>query len=201
MTSTSLRALAGAAALLAAAPAAHAQIGIAVGANFTTLGDAKDGATTATFDKASGFNAGVYYDLPLGPIALRPGIFYTDLGSLRAETSTAIADSFKVSLIEAPIDVRIRLPMPVLKPYVLAGPVLRFANSEDDDFTAKQFSLGAAAGAGVELSALGFRPFAEARYQFGLGKFVDDFTVRGNTVTTDDNTRLNAFVLRVGLTF
>ncbi len=186
-------------AALAFAPAAHAQLGVAVGANFDRVSDI-EGNTQATFNNASGYHVGVFLDLPLGPIALRPGVFYTDISNIEA-TRAGKTESYDISLVEIPVDVRFRLPLPIAKPYLLGGPVFRIANQDDENFRLNRFTMAGAAGAGLELNAFVFRPFIEARYQFGVQKFVDDFSVGGVSVQTEDNTKLNTFMLRLGVTF
>lgn len=186
-------------ALVLAAPAAHAQFGIAAGANFDQLSDVDTGSREATFKNATGYHVGLFVDLPLGPVALRPGVFYTDVSEFEVEDGAGNFDRVSLDLIEVPIDVRFRIPAPVIKPYVSAGPVFRFAQNQDEDgeFEPEDFTIAAAAGAGVELSALGFRPFAEARYQFGL----QDLTKEVAGFSTASGGRVNSFMIRVGLTF
>ncbi len=192
-------ALAACCALAAAQPAA-AQIGVAIGANFDKASDFTNGSDDASFDNATGYHIGVFFDLPLGPVALRPGIFYTDVGSIKPE-STFDAPKVDASLVEIPIDVRYRVLLPLAKPYVLAGPVFRFANGSDDEISLTKFSMAGAAGLGVELSLAGLRPFVEARYQFGVSKFVDDYEIGGVQVESSDDVKLNSFMIRAGLVF
>lgn len=180
---------------LAAAPAARAQFGIAVGVNFDELSDAQAGAQDQSFDGAQGFHVGVFYDLSLGPVALRPGVFYTDVGKLQDASSS---DEIDLSLIEVPVDVRLRLPLIVASPYIAAGPVLRFSQPNDDGkITAKDFTLAGAAGAGVDFNLALIRPFVEARYQFGLSGIAE--TIGG--VETTNGAELSSVMLRAGLKF
>lgn len=63
-----------------------------------------------------------------------------------------------MTLLEIPIDVRYRMPLPFLTPYVMAGPVLRFPSGDEaikDNL--KEFSLAGSLGVGVEVSLLGLR--------------------------------------------
>lgn len=184
------------------APAAHAQFGVAVGANFDKLSDVS-GDRDATFKNASGYHVGVFIDLPLGPLALRPGLYYTDIGSLESESVAGARESIDIDLVEVPIDVRYRLLTPLAKPYVSAGPVLRFAQNQgdDDNVDFEKFTLAGSAGLGIELSAAGFKPFIEARYQFGIQKLVNSFELGGVQFETEDGAKLNTFMLRAGLTF
>ncbi len=202
MTSTVSRGLAAAALAAAtlAAPAAHAQIGIAVGANFDRITDVDRGSAEAAYKSASGYHVGVTYTLGLGPVAIRPGVFYTDISAFEPKDGAANAERINLDLIEVPIDIKLNVsPLPLVKPYVLAGPVFRFAQTGDDDatFEKEDFTVAGAVGAGVGVSALGFRPYAEARYQFGLQTFASDI----GGVPTDGGGRVNSFLIRLGLTF
>lgn len=194
---------------LLAVPQAQAQLGIAAGANFDRFSDIESQNYQATFDNATGFHVGLFYDLAVGPLALRPGLFYMDVGDVQpalAGDSTPNAESFDVSLIEVPIDARFRLMMlPLVQPYVLAGPSFRFASSGDDDFNEamNDFSMAGNVGLGLEigLPASTLRLFPEVRYAFGLSSFAEDFEFQGANIQIDDGTRLNNFMLRLGLTF
>ncbi len=187
-------------ALFLLTPSARAQFGVAVGANFDKASDFSLANSSESFESATGYHVGVFVDLPLGPIALRPGIFYTDVGSLEPEGSFN-APKADLSLVEIPVDVRYRILLPLAKPYVLAGPVFRLANQSSDEVDLTQFSMAGAAGLGLELSLGGLRPFVEARYQFGVSKFVDGYEVGGVTIESEDDVKLNSFMIRAGLVF
>lgn len=191
-------ALAATAAALMLTPAARAQLGVAVGANFDRVSDI-EGNTQATFNNASGYHVGVTLTLGVGPLALRPGVFYTDVGSLESEDGIS-ARNLDFDLIEAPVDVIFRIPAPIVKPYVLGGPVFRFAQNGDDDgdIEYEDFTVAGAAGVGVEVNTFVFRPYIEARYQFGLQRIANDI---GGIPTGNSDAKLNSFMLRLGLTF
>lgn len=201
MTSTATRGLAAAALLALAVPAAHAQLGIAVGANFDSISDVdRENGVQGAYKSASGYHVGATYNLSLGPIGLRPGIFYTDISAFEPEDGTNNLERVDLDLIEVPVDVTLGVGVfPLARPYVLAGPVLRFAQTSDGDDTYEKedFTIAGAAGAGVEVNALGFRPYVEARYQFGLQNFASE--VGG--IPTEGGGRVNSFMVRLGLTF
>jgi len=179
-------------------------LGIAAGANFDSFSDINHTAN-GTLDNATGFHAGIFVDLALGPVSLRPGLYYVDVGELEIDQQPGFdqAANFDLSLIEVPVDVRYRIATPIITPYLLAGPVLRFANADDDNFqdSLRDLSLAGAAGAGIEVAipGLGFRLYPEVRYQFGVTQFIDDFEVGDVAFTTD--TDLNTVMLRLGVTF
>lgn len=186
--------------------AARAQgIGLSAGANFTELSDIETGDRQATFENATGWHIHLWFDLPLGPVAVRPGVRYMDMGELfdQASIETAVAginEDQVVSLIEIPIDVRLRLGLPIISPYVLAGPVLRFPSGSDDDNRLESFSLAGGAGIGVELGLGGIRLFPELKYTFGITRFTQDsYEIGDVTISPDEDQRLNAVMLSVGI--
>lgn len=190
---------------LAARPA-QAQFGVAAGLNFDSFGDIDLGSAEASVENATGYHIGVFYDLAAGPLAIRPGLFYRVIQDIEYELSTGnLPDNvFDLNMIEVPIDVRFRMPAPLIAPYVLAGPVFAFASSEDDDFdeSLEDLTISANIGVGVELGILGVRLFPELRYSFGITPIVNDFDFLGSSVTPDDESqRLNVLMLRLGVAF
>lgn len=177
-----------------------AQFGISVGANFDNISDIS-GDREATFKSASGYHVGVHMELALGPLAFRPGLIYTDVGSLEARDRFNTVQQVDVSLVEIPLDFRYRLLLPIGQPYLTAGPVLRFANKSNNEVNLQDFTAAGNIGFGLELNAAGLRPFVEARYQVGLQKFMNEIQVGNIDITATDDARLNTFMLRAGITF
>ncbi len=186
---------------------AQAQLGVAVGLNFDSFTDIEVSSGSATLDNATGWHAGVFLDLALGPLALRPGVFYRDLSRIDLSV-TGFTDTFglDVSMIEIPVDVRIRLaPTPLIKPYAVVAPVFAFANSSDNgevENAVQDFTVSANVGLGLELTVPGFglKLFPEIRYAFGISRFMsEEFRIAGQTVTAADPSRNNAFMLRLGV--
>jgi hypothetical protein len=203
-------------AALAFAPTAQAQVpflgklGVAVGANFDSYTDAefnRDSDAPGNIDGATGYHIGLFYDLAIGPVGVRPGIYYVSLGDLEFDTiaGSVAGDAFSadLSLVEVPIDLRYRVITPLVQPYLSAGPVLRFANASDDNVNVKDFTVGGSVGVGVDLGIPFFSPFLEARYQFGLDGLVEDFEFGGASFSgeVEDGTQLNTFMIRLGVTF
>ncbi len=186
------------------AAAARAQLGVAVGGNFNQLSDIQT-EPEATFDNASGFHVGLFYDLALGPVSLRPGVFYVDLGEFDAAVGGFNAGTFDLNLVEIPVDVRVRLAAaPVVRPYLLAGPVFRFASTGNDDFneSLNPFTYAGNVGLGLEIGAPGgLTLFPELRYSFGVTSLTDDFTFLGAGFEADEDQHLNVFMLRLGVAF
>jgi hypothetical protein len=193
----------------AVARPAHAQLGVAVGLNFDSISDIDTGSREATFENATGYHLGVFYDLAVGPVAIRPGVFYRRVQDVKVDILDAgavLTESFDLSMVEVPIDLRLRLALPVIKPYLLAGPVIGFASTGEDDFedALEELTVAANIGIGVELSLPGFTPtlFPEIRYAFGVSRFMkEDLTIGDIAFEAADAQRLNTLMLRLGITF
>jgi hypothetical protein len=185
-------------------PSVMAQLGIAAGLNFDRLGDIRTQSSSATFDNATGYHFGIFYDLGASPISVRPGIFILNAGDIYWNLTGAVR-SFDLTLIEIPIDVRVPLlHAPLVNPYVLAGPVVSFPRSDveavKDSF--EDLLVSGSVGVGVEVTvpAMGLKLFPELRYAFGLSRFMkDSFSVEGVDFDVEDQTRLNAVMLRLGV--
>jgi hypothetical protein len=185
---------------------AEAQVGLAAGLNFDSFSDIDAGSGRATFDNASGYHVGLFFDLAAGPVALRPGLFYRNVRDVTFSVSE-IERTFDLSLIEVPVDVRVRMAaIPLIRPYALAGPVFSFASSTDPDYDEilKNLLVSANIGLGVEISvpATGIRLFPEVRYAFGISRLTreEEFNVGGVTIRPEEGQSLNTLMLRLGIT-
>lgn len=194
-------------AMVLATPA-QAQIGIGGGLNFNQLDDINSTNADATFEGSAGYHIGVFYDLGLGAFAVRPGIFYRQVGTYEFGDIPGVEDGdvdIDMNAIEVPIDVRLRLlPQAPVKPYLLAGPVLTFPQEEQDFESTKSVNLNADIGAGVEivLAGAGLTLMPELRYGIATGSFLEDeFEVGGVEVEPQDDSRLNAISLRLNVRF
>jgi hypothetical protein len=194
-------------AVLAARPA-QAQVGLAAGLTYDNLGDIEVSSARATFESATGYHVGVFVDLAAGPLAIRPGVFYRHLGNMDLGGSLIIDDvseTFDISIIEAPIDLRFRLGVtPLISPYIMAGPVIRFAATDNELFedNLENFSLAADVGFGIEVKLGAVKLFPELRYAFGITRFLkEDIVINNITITPDDEARLNTFMIRLGVGF
>ena len=197
---------------LAGAPDAHAQLGVAGGVNFDRLSDIEDSDNTdLSFENATGYHVGLFYEFGAGPLRIRPGVFYMDVGSFdfqgESDPSDQIQEEFDLSLVEVPVDLRYTIfPLPIAKPYLTAGPVFRFNVSENEGFeeTAEDFSFAGNVGGGLEISLPGsnLTLTPELRYSFGLTPVAQDFEAAGFGFSAeDDETQLNNFMLRLGVSF
>ena len=190
---------------MAFAAPAHAQIGIAGGLNFNQLDDISATSADANFENSTGYHIGVFYDLAAGPIAIRPGVFYREVGRYRFSDLPAGTEEIDLSAIEVPIDVRWRvLPLPLVKPYLLAGPVITFPQSSSDFEGTESVNLNADIGVGVEITlpGIGFTLMPELRYGIATSSFLEDnFEVGDIEVDPQDDPRLNSVMLRLNVKF
>src|SRR5690606_22825244 len=85
----------------------HGQLGVTAGLNFAELDDIDAGDRHATFDNSTGWHLHLWFDLPIGPVAIRPGIRYTDMGDLldgaTIDDLPSISDDESLRLIEIPV--------------------------------------------------------------------------------------------------
>lgn len=188
---------------LASAQSAQAQLGVGAGLNFNNLGDIEATNTNATFENSTGYHIGVFYDLGAGPLSIRPGVFYHRVGTYELPNQ----ENFDLNAIEVPVDLRFSvLPTPIVKPYLLAGPVLTFPQSEDEfEDGVEDMSLTADIGAGLEFSLPGFglTLMPELRYSIGVTNYLqDDFEVGDIDIQPeDDDQRLSKVMLRLNVMF
>jgi hypothetical protein len=183
------------------ADTAYAQgLGISAGLNFSQLSDIDTGDQRATFDNASGWHVHLWLDLPIGAVAIRPGVRYMDAGDVFESGSlSGAAESIDATLLEVPVDVRFRLPLPLLTPYVMAGPVLRFPMSDDGE-RFRSVSVAGGAGVGLELSLGGMTLYPELKYTFGLTSYTEEsYELGGVTFAPGSDQHLNAVMLSIGI--
>ena len=190
---------------LAVTPQAQAQVGLAGGLNFNQLDDISATDANANFENSTGYHIGVFYDLGLGPIAIRPGIMYRQVGTYEFSDLPAGAEEVNLNAIEVPIDVRWRvLPLPLVKPYLLAGPVLTFPQAEGAFDDTESLNLNADIGAGVEITlpGIGFTLMPELRYGIATSSFLEDeITIGCTDIQPEDEARLNSIMLRLNVKF
>jgi Outer membrane protein beta-barrel domain len=181
---------------------ARAQLGVAAGLNFDSISDVKIGSSKATFDNASGYHVGVFYDLGFGPAAFRFGLFYRDAGTLVASVP-GLSGDFDLSLIEIPVDLRLNLTAtPIVRPYFSVGPVFSFPSSGNNNFdrNLENMSVSMNVGLGLSMHLMGIEIFPEARYNVGISSFMKDkLSIGGITVQADETQRLNTVMLRLGV--
>lgn len=173
---------------------AHGQLGVAAGLNFESADDIETTSGDATFNNATGYHFGIIYDAGVGALNLRPGVFYRKVGEYEFPNSRV-----DVARYEVPLDVKVKIPLPAVSPYVLGGPMIVFPRVDGefgDDFEDSTYSLNLGIGAEISLgSRSSLQP--EIRYEYGLNEYTEeDFLT-----DSDDSPRFQGVTLRVNAVF
>ena len=181
---------------------AAAQIGILGGYNRDMLQglDVADGFSLE--DDPNGFHLGIFLNVNVGLLGIRPAIIYHRIVDIDV-AGPADALDFDLEIVEVPIDFRLRLPVPVVRPYLLAGPVFMFPSSPDEsiDSLLETGPSRIDVGLGFEWS-FGFRLWPEVRYGFGITQFMQtDFPLTGPPFSAEGDARLDTFMVRMGVSF
>jgi len=182
---------------------AQAQLGVTGGLNFDSLDDINE---SATLDNSTGYHIGIVYDLGFGPVSIRPGLLYRDVGSFEfSGVPNVDVDEVDVTAFEVPVDVRVTIfPFPLVSPYVLGGPNAFLPRSDSDAFddgledVSLTFNVGV--GADVSIPGVGLTLQPELRYEFGATDYIDDFSI-GDTDFNPTDRKLSAFALRLNVLF
>ena len=195
--------------------------GVSGGLNYGGFSDIELGDSGATYDSRSGYHVGGFVDISAGPLALRPGVYYLNVGAvftgIREDTGVQITtngqvttdylldtDRFDIEFISVPIDIRLRMGLPFFTPYFFGGPELRFrSETEVDDYidNVKPFNLSGNAGIGFEMNLGYLRLMPELRYAFDIsGLTGDELEIGERTFVTGEHI-LNSLFFRVGLVF
>lgn len=192
---------------------AHAQLGVTAGLNFAQMDDftssVQNTSVNTAFDNSTGYHVGLLYEFGSGTWTFRPGAVFRTIGTYslpRDPTVGDLRDEFDLQVVEVPLDIRLRLlDLPLIHPYVLAGPQASFPWSEGgfSDAT-KDIALSANVGAGVNIEA-SWLPASlqmELRYETGLTDFLENnFTVGDRTFEVQDEPQNSAISVRLNLLF
>ena len=189
--------------------AANAQIGIAAGLNYDSVSDLDIGDVDATFDAASGYHVGLFYDLSLGTVGIRLGAFYRDVGDVEPGDVdlddidiTDALDNFDLTMIDFPVDIRLNLTAtPLIHPYFLFGPVFSIPSSGVDfvDTHLESVLVTGNIGVGLALNIAGISLFPELRYGIGITSLLKDEIELGDVTFENDVQRVNTVMLRLGI--
>ncbi len=197
-----------AAASFVLAPTASAQFGIAAGANFEDLGDLTATDGRASFDQATGYHIGLFFNLGAGRFSVQPGAFMRDFGDV-----TIVEDgrfrTFSLTSVEIPVDIRMRLlPGRAVAPFVFAGPVVGFATTTDESIedVLRDLTISANVGGGVEVDvpSAGITLIPEIRFARSVTQFFEEgttFDIAGVDFTATEVSQQQAVMLRLGLRF
>ena len=157
--------------MLGTAAFAQTDFGIKAGLNYTKMSQIKLDGNSSDFKP--GFHAGVFADINLLVVGIRPEILYSQKGfEVDGEGGTVEST---LNYIDVPVMVKLN-PAPIVSLYV--GPQISFLLGDDwksdlsgtFDPDSKSTEFAGVIGAGVRLGKLDLG----ARYNFGLSKVVSD---------------------------
>jgi hypothetical protein len=161
------------------------QFGIKAGGNMAkpTGVDAQD--PYATLKSKVGFNGGLFLALNFGRVVtIQWEVLYTMKGATYVALDDSYTDKLYADYIEVPLLLKLKVPLPVIQPFVFAGPTVGFKlqeklqeNGQDIPLTEallKNNDYGAIFGAGLNL---GRNFMIDVRYSLGMQKVIS--TVQG----------------------
>jgi hypothetical protein len=146
-----------------------------------TGADAQD--PLATLKNKVGFMGGVFLALNFGRVVtLQWEVLYTMKGADYVALDDSFTDKLYADYIEVPLLLKLKIPMPIIQPFVFAGPTVGFKLQEKRELNGvpltdkllKNNDYGAIFGAGVNL---GRNFMVDARYSLGMQKVIS--TVQG----------------------
>jgi hypothetical protein len=163
--------------------AADVQFGIKAGGNMAkpTGADADD--PLATLKSRVGFTGGIFLAFNFGRVVtIQSEVLYTMKGATYVALDDSYTDKLSADYIEIPLLLKLRIPTPVVQPFVFAGPSVGFKLKEKlesdgvplDETILKNNDYGAIFGAGLNL---GRNFMIDVRYSLGLQKVIN--TIEG----------------------
>ncbi len=189
--------------LLAFGVSAQGKWGIQAGANFTDLKLSEVSMSDDMFSRATGYSAGLTYDinLPLG-LGINTGLLFiqrkveSEVAQLGGDGSKTFENRY--SSLELPLNVKYRFMLPVVTPFIIAGPYLdcglwakQDGRKMDYGDDLERFTWGMTVGAGVDV----FRHI-RVMYQYDWG--LTDLSAReamDNITTKPRSQRLTLGIL------
>ena len=181
---------------------ATGQIGIVAGYNRDMLQDLVVADGFRLDDEQSGFHLGIFLNVNVGTFAIRPAVLYHRIVDVDVLGPGAAKD-FDLEIVEVPLDFLLRLPVPIVHPYFLAGPVFMFPSSPEEsvDAVLETGPTRIDVGIGFEWN-FGFRLWPEVRYGFGVNQFMGtEFPLGDDTFSATGEPSLDTFMVRVGISF
>ena len=153
---------------------ASVQFGIKAGGNMAKVTGADLDDLDATLKSKVGFVGGIFLSFNLGKVlAIQTEVLYTMKGATfdYSDLADPYVEKLYGDYLEIPLLLKIRIPLPLIQPFVFAGPSVGFKLSEKSSTDGggiplfKNNDYGAIVGAGVNLG----RSFMiDVRYSQGL---------------------------------
>ncbi len=157
---------------------AQLRFGVKGGVNISTVSFDKD---VLNADNITGFQIGPMIETTVPLLGLG-----FDLGVLYSKKGMSVGDEdISTDYIDIPLNLKWKLGIPLVKPYVAAGPYIGFRvggdkiwNVVQQQIEAKSFSAGLNFGAGVELFS-----HLQVGFNYGLG-LTDNYSVSQPSIST-----------------
>ena len=170
-------------AVLPGPAAADIRFGIKAGGNMAkpTGADARD--PLATLKSRVGFMGGVFLAVDFGRVVtIQSEILYTMKGATYVALDDTFTDKLYADYIEVPLLLKLKIPTPVIQPFIFGGPTVGFklqekliSNGEQvplTDALLKNNDYGTIFGAGLNL---GRNLIVDVRYSLGMQKVIAVF--------------------------
>ncbi|MGB8957598.1 MAG: porin family protein [Candidatus Aminicenantales bacterium] len=164
---------------------ADVQFGIKAGGNMARPTGTDADNPLATLKNRVGFNGGIFLAFNFGRVVtIQWEVLYTMKGATYVALDDSYTDKLYADYIEVPLLLKLRIPTPIIQPFVFAGPTVGFklqekleTNGEEVPLTEnllKNNDYGAIFGAGLNL---GRNFMVDVRYSLGMQKVIS--TVEG----------------------
>ena len=156
--------------------AAGIQFGLKAGGNIAKPTGADVDNINETLKSKIGFIGGIFLAINLGQaVTIQWEALYTMKGATYAALDDTYTKKLYADYIEIPLLLKLKIPMPVVQPFIFAGPSVGFKLSEKleqdgqpiDETWLKNNDYGAVFGGGLNL---GRNFMADIRYSLGLQK-------------------------------
>jgi len=171
---------------LAAPPqpaAAGIRFGIKAGGNMAKPTGADARNPLATLQSRVGFMGGIFLSVDLSRVlSIQSEVLYTMKGATYIANDDTYTDKLYADYIEVPMLLKLRIPTPVVQPFIFGGPTVGFklqeklmSNGEEVPLTEALFKnndYGAIFGAGLNL---GRNLMLDVRYSLGLQRVLAVF--------------------------
>jgi len=160
---------------------ADVQFGLRLGGNSAKLtgNDLED--IEATVKSKIGFVGGIFVAFNLGKmLTIEPEILYTMKGGSIEDPADDYSEKISGDYLEIPLLIKVKIPLPGIKPVVFAGPAVGFKLKEKYEYNGEEIPLtekilknndyGAIFGAGLDI---GRHFMIDVRYSLGLQKIIN----------------------------
>jgi hypothetical protein len=162
---------------------ADIRIGVKAGGNMARPTGLDGQDPVATLKTKTGFTGGVFVSLDLGrTLSVQWEALYTMKGAVYVAADNVTTDKLYADYIEAPLLLKVRFPLPVVQPFLFAGPTVGFKLQEKLETDGEEVPLtesilknndfGAVFGAGLNL---GPNFMADLRYSLGMQRVASAF--------------------------